>query len=161
VQTYEQLSNYNELMARTAELRDERRTLSEIAATLNAEGFHPPKRSPRFTKGILSCLLRERKARAGSSPQTVSDDRHLEVDEWWLANLAAELRMPIATLHRWQRVGWLSARKIATAGGRWAIHADADELLRLRRLRNCPRGWPQPYPPELTRPKPKTETPAN
>ena len=61
--------------------------------------------------------------------------------------------MPIATLHRWQRVGWLFARKVAAAGGRWAIHADADEFIRLRRLRDCPRGWPQPYPPELTTPK--------
>jgi hypothetical protein len=161
VQTYEQLSNYNELVARIAGLRGERRTLSEIATTLNADGFRPPKRSPRFTKGILSGFLREREVRAGSAPLAVTDDRHLAVDEWWLANLAAELRMPIATLHRWQRVGWLSARKVSTAGGRWAIHADADELLRLRRLRDCPRGWPRPYPQELTTPKLRTEKPAN
>jgi hypothetical protein len=63
--------------------------------------------------------------------------------------------MPIATLHRWQRVGWVTTRKVAAAGGRWAIYADADELLRLRRLRNSPRGWPEPYPPELITPKPK------
>jgi DNA invertase Pin-like site-specific DNA recombinase len=159
VQTYEQLSNYNDLVARIAALQGERRTLAEIAATLNAEGFHPPKRSPRFSKGILSCLLREREIRTGSAPHTVTDERHLDVNEWWLANLAAELRMPIATLHRWQRVGWLSARKVSTAGGRWAIHADADELDRLRRLRDCPRGWPQPYPTELTTPNPKTKKP--
>ena len=48
VQTYEQLSNYDELVARIEALRAERKTLSEIAATLNAEGFHPPKRSPRI-----------------------------------------------------------------------------------------------------------------
>ena len=76
VQTYEQLSNYNELVARIDELRGEGRTLSETAATLNAEGFHPPKRSPRFTKGILSCFLREREVRTGSAPQTVTDERH-------------------------------------------------------------------------------------
>ncbi len=161
VQTYEQLSNYNELVARIAALRGERRTLSEIAATLNADGFRPPKRSPRFTKGTLSGFLREREVRAGSAPHPVTDERHLAVDEWWLANLAAELRMPIATLHRWQRVGWLSARKVSAAGGRWAIHADDDELLRLRRLRDCPRGRPRPYPRELTTPKPKIEESAN
>ncbi len=65
--------------------------------------------------------------------------------------------MPIATLHRWQRVGWVSSRKVTAAGGRWAIYADDDELLRLRRLRDSRRGWPQPYPIELTTPKPKTE----
>ena len=63
--------------------------------------------------------------------------------------------MPIATLHRWQRVGWLTSRKVPAAGNRWAIFADADELSRLTRLRASPRSWPNPYPPELTTPKPK------
>ena len=157
VQTYEQLSNYDELVARIDALRAERKTLSEIAATLNAEGFHPPKRSPRFTKGILSRFLRERGVRTGSLPRSVTDEQHLQANEWWLADLAAELSMPIATLHRWQRVGWVTSRKVTAAGGRWAIYADADELLRLRRLRDSPRGWPQPYPTELITPKPKTE----
>jgi hypothetical protein len=35
VQTYEQLLNYKELLARIDALRAERKTLSEIAATLN------------------------------------------------------------------------------------------------------------------------------
>jgi DNA invertase Pin-like site-specific DNA recombinase len=156
VQTYEQLSNYDELVARVDGLRTRRKTLSEIAASLNAEGFHPPKRSPRFTPGILSRFLRERGVRTGSLPRSVTDEQHLRANEWWLADLAAELSMPIATLHRWQRVGWVASRKVTEAGGRWAIYADADELLRLRRLRHAPRGWPQPYPTDLITPKPKT-----
>lgn len=152
VQTYEQLSNYDELLARIEKLRAQRKTLSAIAATLNAEGFHPPKRSPRFTQEILSRFLRERAARAGWLSRSVSDEQHLRANEWWLADLAAKLSMPIATLHRWQRVGWIASRKVTAAGGRWAIYADADELLRLRRLRDSPRGWPQPYPTELTTP---------
>jgi DNA invertase Pin-like site-specific DNA recombinase len=151
VATYEQLSNYEELIRRIEILRAGRKTLAEIAETLNAEGFRPPKRSLRFTKGILSCLLRERRARAGAGSQ--AEKRHLAADEWWLADLAAELKMPIATLHRWQRVGWITSRKIAAARGHWAVYADADELLRLRRLRQSPRGWPQPYPKELITPK--------
>jgi hypothetical protein len=43
VQTYKQLSNYNELAARIKTLRAQERTLTEIASTLNDEGFHPPK----------------------------------------------------------------------------------------------------------------------
>jgi len=54
VQTYEQLSNYDELVARINALRAEGKKLPEIAATLNAEGFHPPKRTRKFTKAILS-----------------------------------------------------------------------------------------------------------
>ncbi len=154
VRTYEQLSNYEELVARVDGLRAQRKTLSEIAATLNAEGFRPPKRSPRFTPGILSRFLRERGVRSGSLPRSVTDEQHLRASEWWLADLAAKLSMPIATLHRWQRVGWVTSRKVPAAGGRWAIYADADELLRLSRLRNSPRGWPQPHPTELITPKP-------
>ena len=157
VQTYEQLSTYNELVARINALRAERKTLSEIAATLNKEGFRPPKRSPIFTKGILSCFLRERGVRTGSMPKSMTNEHHLQADEWWLADLAAKLSMPIATLHRWQRVGWVTSRKVTVAGGRWAIYADADELLRLSQLCDSPRGWPQPYPTELTTPKSKTE----
>jgi DNA invertase Pin-like site-specific DNA recombinase len=156
VQTYAQLSNYRELVARINALRATPTTLSAIAATLNAEGFRPPKRSLRFTKGILSGFLRERGVRIGPLPRSVTDEQYLRAHERWLADLAAELSMPIATLHRWQRVGWLASRKVAAAGGRWAIYADADELLRLRRLRDSPRGWPQPYPRELITPKLKT-----
>lgn len=153
VQTYEQLSNYGELVQRIEALRAAGKTLAEIARTLNEEGFHPPKRSPRFTKEVISQFLRERAVRTGVAPCSVDQQHCLAEHEWWLASLAAELKMPIATLHRWQRVGWLNSRKVAEAGGRWAIYADADELDRLRRLRNSPRGWPQPYPQDLITPK--------
>jgi len=157
VQTYEQLSNYDELVARIDSLRVEGKTLSEIAVTLNTEGFHPPKRTRQFTQAILSRFLRERGVRTGTLPRRVASGEPLESDEWWLADLAAELAMPIATLHRWQRVGWVRSRKVPAAGGRWAIYADADELIRLRRLRASPRGWPEPYPTELITPKQKPE----
>jgi DNA invertase Pin-like site-specific DNA recombinase len=153
VQTYEQLSNYDALVQRIDELHAEGNTLSEIAATLNVEGFHPPKRSRRLTPATLSHFLRERGVRSGPLPKSVTDESHLRADEWWLADLAAELSMPIATLHRWQRVGWITSRKVTAAGGRWAVYADADELLRLRTLRSAPRGWPQPYATELITPK--------
>ena len=77
VQTYQQLSNYRDLVARIDALRGERKTLSEIAAALNADGFRPPKRSPRFTKQIVSCFLRERGVRIGPLPRSVTDKSHL------------------------------------------------------------------------------------
>ena len=77
VQTYEQLSNYKELVARIDALRAEGKTLSEIAATLNAEGFHPPKRTRQFTKAILSRFLRERGVRTGALPRSVTSGEHL------------------------------------------------------------------------------------
>lgn len=159
VQTYKQLSNYGELVARIDSLRAENKTLGEIAETLNAEGFHPPKRSKKFNKGIVCNLLRERRAKSGcrTDPEL---GRHLQTNEWWLADLASELSMPIATLHRWRRVGWLAARKVPIGAGRWAIYADAQEIERMRQLRSATRTWPPIYPPELTTPKPPTKTDA-
>lgn len=161
VQTYEQLSNYGELVASVEVLRAQRKTLSEIAAALNAEGFHPPKRTSQFSKGILSHFLRERQAQTGTRSRLESNERHLKAGEWWLADLASELSMPIATLHRWKCVGWVSSRKVMKAGGRWAIYADAGELERLSRLREAPRGWPQPYPTELITPRPQADDKEN
>lgn len=157
VQTYEQLSCYEELLSRIKALRAQRPILAQIAEVLNAEGFRPPKRAARFSAGILTSFLRERGIRTGPLPQSVTQQNHLHPDEWWLADLAARLAMPIATLHRWQRVGWVASRKIAAASGRWAIFADAEELTRLQRLRDSPRGWPAPYPAELTTPKNKPQ----
>jgi DNA invertase Pin-like site-specific DNA recombinase len=157
VQTYEQLSNNRELVARVDVLRIQHKTLSEIAATLNAEGFHPPKRTSQFTKGILSRFLCERQAQTGMRSRLESNEQHLKAGEWWLADLASELSMPIATLHRWNCVSWVNSRKVTEAGGRWAIYADAGELERLIRLRDARRGWPKPYAKDLTTPKPKAD----
>jgi hypothetical protein len=93
--------------------------------------YHPPKRTSQFSKGILSHFLRERQAQTGTRSRLESNERHLKAGEWWLADLASELSMPIATLHRWKCVGWVSSRKVMKAGGRWAIYADAGELERL------------------------------
>lgn len=153
VQTYEQLSNYADLQKRIQELLQQKVTLGEIAKRLTAEGFHPPKRSSQFTAGILTRFLRDRGIRTGRLPKSVTEENHLQANEWWLHELATKLQMPIATLHRWQRVGWLTARKVVAAGGRWVIFADAQELARLTELRQAPRSWPNPYPARLLTPK--------
>lgn len=150
VQTYKQLSNYNELVARIENLRAQGKTLAETASTLNEEGFHPPKRASKFSEGMVCCFLREQQAQAGI--RSTLSQQHLEADEWWLADLAAELSIPIVTLHRWRRVGWVKSRKVSIGRSRWAIYADSNELVRLRHLRDARRGWPEPYPQELITP---------
>jgi hypothetical protein len=152
VRTYEQLSYYAELLSRIKELLDRGKTLDSIAECLNSEGYCPPKRSSKFTAGMLTRFLRDRGIRTGRLPKNVTEENHLEVDEWWLSDLAAKLQMPSATLHRWRRVGWVTSRKVFTTG-RWALFADNSELRRLQRLRTHRRGWPDPYPAELTTPK--------
>lgn len=157
VQTYEQMSNFNELTVRINTLRAAQKTLPEIAEILNREGFHPPKRCRRFTKGTLSNFLRERGIRSQTHTPDATVQQFLKVGEWWLADLAKELQMPIATMHRWRRVGWVTARKVDHAKGRWAIYANAAEIQRLRQLRNTPRNWPQPFPLELITPSPAAD----
>jgi DNA invertase Pin-like site-specific DNA recombinase len=153
VQRYRQMADFERLLNRIDELRAASRTLAEVAEELNREGFHPPKRSARFTGGILTRLLAER-GRTGPRPQAAERRGALDKHEWLLTDLARELAMPQATLHRWVRVGWVRARKLPTPGGHWAIWADADELDRMRRIRTCPRGWSDDQMFEqLTKPK--------
>ena len=68
-------------------------------------------------------------------------------DEWWLADLAAELTMPYVSLHTWIGRGWVVARKVADAAGMQAVWADRRELDRLRRLRDHRREHPHVPPP--------------
>ncbi|AGA24949.1 recombinase family protein [Singulisphaera acidiphila] len=140
VQCYQQMAGYAMLLGRIDELREAGRTLAEVAEQLNCEGFHPPKRSARFTSVILGSLLAKR-GRTGPRPRAVSGPGVLGEHEWLLTDLARELKMPQATLHRWIRVGWVHARKLPTPGGQWVIWADAEERERMTRIRTCPRGW--------------------
>jgi DNA invertase Pin-like site-specific DNA recombinase len=153
VQRYRQMADFERLQDRIDELRAAGRTLTEAAEELNREGFHPPKRSARFTGGILGRLLAER-GRTGPRPRVVERTGTLGEHEWLLTDLARELAMPQATLHRWVGVGWVHARKLPTPGGQWVIWADAEERDRMRRIRTCPRGWSDDQMFEqLTRPK--------
>jgi hypothetical protein len=153
VQTYDQLSNYRELIERIKQLKDANETLANMAITLNEEGFRPPKRAQKFNRGMVCRLLRRERERLGVQGQCTRDRSELKKDEWWLSDLALHLKMPLATLHRWLRVGWVSARKVDETGGHWAVYASADELERLKKLRGYRRGWgEQKTPAELTMP---------
>jgi hypothetical protein len=153
VQRYRQLADYEGLLNRIDELRTAGQTLARVAEQLNREGFHPPKRSATFTGGILTRLLAQ-SGRTGPRPRVVAGPGVLGEHEWLLTDLARELGMPQATLHRWVRVGWVHARKLPTPGGQWVIWADADELDRMTRIRTCARGWSDEHVfSRLTKPK--------
>jgi DNA-binding transcriptional MerR regulator len=158
VSRYGQLADYPRMRNRIDALRAKGTSFTEIADHLNREGFHPPKRTDHFNGSMVARLLSGRGLH-GPRPTAMANPGLLEEHEFWLTDLARQLKIPVATLHRWQRVGWLHSRKVDVAGGRWAIWADADELARLRRLRSHRRQWPTPcYPADLTTPKPRGET---
>ena len=155
VDSYKQLSNYSELVARVKELQSAGRSCAEIAVCLNTEGYRPPKRSRTFDKGIVTRLLANLRIERGDTRKSLNDRTNLSENEWWLSELATELKMPVATLHRWIRVGWVRARKVVSAHGQWALLADAPELERLSKLRDYRRGWGETKTPiELTTPAP-------
>jgi hypothetical protein len=74
-------------------------------------------------------------------------------DEWWLSDLARELKLPKETLRDWVRFGWVHARR-SPLQHFWIVWADAEELDHLRRLRASPQAKPcDRNSPELTTPK--------
>lgn len=153
VQRYQQMADYERLLNRIDELSQAGQALAAVAEQLNREGFHPPKRSATFTSSILARLLAKR-GRRGPRPRVAGEPGVLGEHEWLLTDLARKLGMPVATLQRWVRVGWVHARKLPTPGGHWVIWADADELDRMTRLRTCPRGWSnEQIILQLTKPK--------
>ena len=157
VARYDQLSTYSQLLVRIDTLHDNGVSCEQIAVHLNHEGFYPPKRSNQFSGEMVAGLL-SRRGLHGPRPRAMVDGSVLRPHEYWLTDLARELAMPIATLHKWQRSGWVQSRKVAVAAGRWAIWADAEELERFRHLRAYQRKWPEPrYPGSLTTPKARIE----
>ena len=155
VDSYKHLSNYSELVARILELQSAGTSSAKIAVRLNAEGYYPPKRSQKFDKSMVTRLLAGLRLERGDLGQTSCDRTHLAENEWWLSQLAVELKMPVATMHRWVRVGWVRAHKVTLARGQWAIYADALEIDRLIKLRDYRRGWGETKTPvELTTPGP-------
>jgi DNA invertase Pin-like site-specific DNA recombinase len=152
VGSYRQLADYPRLCARIAELRGEGKSSEEVARRLNEEGYHPPKRTERFTGGMVWGLL-SRQCQGASHRRAEEVAAQLEKGEWLLGELARFLGMPQVTLHRWRKAGWLQARKLGVAGGLWAIVATGAERRRMARLRQFQRTRPnQPIPGGLTTP---------
>jgi hypothetical protein len=81
VQRYQQMVDYGRLLNRIDELRQAGETLAGVAEQLNREGFHPPKRSARFTGAILASLLAQR-GRSGPRPRAVAEPGVLGEHEW-------------------------------------------------------------------------------
>ena len=97
--------------------------------------------------------MRRERDRRGVQPKSPRDQRQLRENEWWLPDLAMHLKMPLATMHRWRKVGWVVARKVTETGGHWAIFADSAELKRLAQLRSYRHSWKDKSKPvELTIP---------
>jgi hypothetical protein len=151
VARYSQQSDYQRLVTRLRELCSGRRDSAEIAQELNAEGFRPPKRAKQFSGEMVRRLTVHlgllRRQRHGSTTG-------LGPDEYRPMGLARRPGISRDTVRRWLRVGWLNARR--DDDGHHVIWADADELRRLRELRDLPRTWANKKRlAKLKKPKPR------
>ena len=157
VARYDQLDNYQELIARVVELKDHSQTSAQIAEHLNQEGFQPPKRRKTFNAAMVRQLL-SRKLEAKQRSCFMTSYARTN-DEWWISDLSRHLQIPKPTLYSWVRRGTVHAKKLSGPHQPWIIWADAEELDRLRCLHKCKRTWwNKPQATDLTRPKPRPET---
>jgi hypothetical protein len=148
----EQLSYFPALLARVSELAEAGRNSRQIADTLNAEGFRPPKRTSRFTGGQVRALLTQRGIR-GQQKGRPAALTSLPPGQWSVPGLAAELSMPVPTVYTWIYRGWITARR-APGSQCWIITADDQQMRELRERRARPPGYyvrrrwdtPQPQP---------------
>ena len=155
---YEQLRDYDRLMERIVDLRDQGQTTREIAEWLTREGWRTPRGRKTFRSDTVRKLL-SRKGFVGSRPVASQAGDVLGSDEWWFGDLAGKLDMPQPTLYSWLRRGWVSARQLHGRHGRWIVWANQDELNRLQRLRTRSRSWSDDPPPDdLAIPKPRPDT---
>jgi DNA invertase Pin-like site-specific DNA recombinase len=135
VRRLSQLSSYDALLDRVAELRRSGQTQRAIAASLNEEGWQPAKRRSGFTRGMVNDLLR---MQGLATPRQLAPADQLErqAGEMTVRELARYLGMPHQTLFTWVRQGKVRGRLSETSGHRaWLITMDDTELERLKRLR--------------------------
>jgi hypothetical protein len=135
-------------MDRVEELRQAGQTAPEIAKALNAEGYYPPKRRGEFTSPVVHQLLKRR----GLIGNERSHDELLGRDEWWLTDLARELKMSHLKLRVWALRGWAHSRKTPVQGY-WILWADKGEVRRLRKLLAQSQRGINTYTNELKTPK--------
>ena len=141
VGTLTEMSKHKELLEEIWRLRRDGYTARQIADRLNQEGWTTATQRNSFNERLVRMILHRYGTVAKGARRPPNDDPN----EWWLADLADEIEVPLVTLYGWMTRGWVKARRI---DGRWAVHADADECKRLCRLRRK-----HPSPPRITRRK--------
>jgi len=135
------LSYYKEILNRIESLQKDNKTLKDIAVILNEEGWKTAKQKGFFTAQIVSSLLASNGEKSRIKPRSHQVTR-LE-NEWTVQELSKQVNIPEPTLFSWVKKGNLKARKTTEAshGGIWLITADAEEIKRLKALKDQPKEW--------------------
>ncbi len=135
----DQLSYYPALLETVTRLAGEGRNSRQIAGTLNAAGYRPPKRTAVFTGQQVRNIISKHAIRenAKGRPAVLTD---LDPGEWSVPGLSAELGMPTASIYNWIYRGWITARR-APGGRNWIITAGEQQMRELRERRDRPPGY--------------------
>jgi DNA invertase Pin-like site-specific DNA recombinase len=139
----DQLSYYPQLMARVAALHAAGHPPAAIARTLNAQAWHPAKRSETFNGAMVRSLLVRMGRRTQHRAPATEVPR--KANEWTLDELCHQLDTPHPTLYRWLQRGLLKGRQVNQHGHPlWLIEADEAELKQLpsRRATAERKQWP-------------------
>jgi DNA invertase Pin-like site-specific DNA recombinase len=141
------LSTYAALIGRATELHRAGNGCATIAATLNREAWHPPKRRETFNPPMVRHLLIAAGIIAPNSRRPrVLPER--QPDEWTIRELAAELGVPQPTVYNWVQNGRLLSRSVKVGGGSAKlVTADAATIARLKTIRATPPPWRRLPPP--------------
>jgi DNA invertase Pin-like site-specific DNA recombinase len=143
---YEQLHDFDRIIAMVVDLRRRGLHSAEIADKLNAEGYSTAQMRP-FNEGNVWALVGRKVVREQIN------DRRLGPHEWNVGDLASELSgMSTKKLKEWVRCGWATAVQRPVAGP-WILWADEEELARLQELAACSASGVRRHPLDLTTPK--------
>jgi DNA invertase Pin-like site-specific DNA recombinase len=146
VGTFKQLSDYDHLIERIAQLRRDGNTYTAIAVQLNTEGFVPARRKGCFTADTVRTLLLQSGLRDESTRVATP-----EPDEWLPPILAQKLKVGPQKIYYWIHRGWVHSRRIL-GRHRWLVWADRREMKRLEKLKTYCTSWALRGLPELTTP---------
>ena len=155
VQTYEQLSNYDELVARIEALTCTGEDVVRDRLDVERGRLPSAQASLKIHQSNLSRFLRERQAANGDveCPHSTSNICKPTNGGWRTSRRIIDADCDVASL---AGVGWVTSRKVqrrqAAAGRSMRTPTNSPACAASA---TAPRGWPQPYPTELITPKPK------
>ena len=137
VRRFEQLHEFDELLAHIRRLRAEGCPASVVAERLNAAGWRPPKRAT-FNEPMVQRLL-FRYGLSTGRPIWATRVSRKPGTEWTLQELSARLGIHRHTAYRWLREGRLPARMANRGDQRiWIVQMTEAELQQLKGGRTEP-----------------------
>ena len=137
VRRFEQLHEFDELLAHIRRLRAEGCPASVVAERLNAAGWRPPKRAT-FNEPMVQRLL-FRYGLSTGRPIWATRVSRKPGAEWTLQELSARLGIHRHTAYRWLREGRLPARMANRGDQRiWIVQMTEAELQQLKGGRTEP-----------------------